>query len=205
MTVESGRGYVPAAELMPAEAEQEIGIIHVDASFSPVTRVRYQTEATRVGQKTNYDRLIIEVWTNGTVTPEMAMVEAGKILRKHLNPFVQYFDLGAELPSGPPAEQTSQADQELTGKLTMPIADLDLSVRASNCLQSAEVTTVGDLVSMTEADLLKVRSFGKTSLREIKRKLADIGLTLGLSVNLPESAASAQFDEDEVGVEDEEE
>ncbi|MFW6155238.1 MAG: DNA-directed RNA polymerase subunit alpha [Planctomycetota bacterium] len=205
MTVDSGRGYVPAAELMPEEAEQEIGVIHVDASFSPVTRVRYQTEATRVGQKTNYDRLILEVWTNGTVTPEMAMVEAGKILRKHLNPFVQYFDLGAELPSGPPAEQTSQADQELAEKLAMPIEDLDLSVRASNCLQSAEVNTVGDLVKMNEADLLKVRSFGKTSLREIKRKLADIGLTLGLNVNLPESAASVSYDDDEIGTEDEEE
>ncbi len=204
MTVDSGRGYVPAAELMPPEEEQEIGVIHVDASFSPVTRVRYQTEATRVGQKTNYDRLILEVWTNGTLTPEMAMVEAGKILRKHLNPFVQYFDLGAELPSGPPAEQTSQADQELNQKLSMPIAELDLSVRASNCLQSADVETVGDLVKMTEADLLKVRSFGKTSLREIKRKLADIGLTLGLNVNLSESPAPVAFGEDEIGTEDEE-
>jgi len=187
MEVDTGRGYVPAVELMPTEAEQEVSVIYVDASFSPVTRVRYETEATRVKQKTNYDRLILEVWTDGTVTPEMAMVEAGKILRKHLNPFVQYFDLGGELPTGAPSEQTSEVDQELNRKLAMAIGELELSVRASNCLSSASVATVGQLVQMSETDLLKVRSFGKTSLREIKRKLADIGLTLGMNVELPDS------------------
>ena len=186
MEVDTGRGYVPAVELMPTDAEQEVGLIYVDASYSPVTRVRYETEATRVGQKTNYDRLILEVWTDGTVTPEMAMAEAAKILRKHLNPFVQYFDLGGELPMGAPAEQPAEVNQELNQKLIMGVGDLDLSVRANNCLQSANVQTVGQLVRMNETDLLKVRSFGKTSLREIKRKLADIGLTLGMSVELPE-------------------
>ncbi len=97
MEVSTGRGYVAAEEMMPPDDEQEIGRIYVDASFSPVTRVRYSTEDTRVGQKTNYDRLVLEIWTNGTIMPEMALVEAGKILRKHLNPFVQYFDLGGEL------------------------------------------------------------------------------------------------------------
>ncbi len=197
MTVDSGRGYVAAVELAPADAEQDIGIIYVDASFSPVTRVRYETEATRVGQKTNYDRLILEVWTDGTVTPEMAVVESAKILRKHLNPFVQYFDLGSDLPIGVAPEPASEEDQELKEKLAMRISELDLSVRANNCLESAEVRTVGQLASMSESTLLKVRSFGKTSLREIKRKLADIGLTLGMNVNLPEMPEILGIDDDD--------
>ncbi|MHC4755157.1 MAG: DNA-directed RNA polymerase subunit alpha [Planctomycetota bacterium] len=187
MVVESGRGYLPASERIAEmdRFDQEIGVISVDAVFSPVTRVRYLTEDTRVGQKTNYDRLILEVWTNGTVMPETALVEAAKILRKHINPFIQYFELGEETVS----EQVTieeevveeQVNEELEKKLSIPIEELELSVRASNCLDSAKINTVGELVSMTESDLLKVRSFGKTSLREIKRKLADIGLTLGMT------------------------
>ena len=162
--------------------EQEIGRIHLDAVYSPVTRVRYTTENTRVGQRTNYDRLILEIWTNGTISPEMALVEAAKILRKHINPFVQYFELGEETVSGavPQEEPEKKVDEELEAKLNTPIQELELSVRASNCLESVKVETVRQLVQMTEADLLKIRSFGKTSLREIKRKLADIGLSLGM-------------------------
>jgi DNA-directed RNA polymerase subunit alpha len=185
MEVATGRGYIAAEELMPADGEEEVDRIYLDASFSPVTRVRYQTEDTRVGQKTNYDRLILEIWTNGTILPEMALVEAGKILRKHLNPFVQYFDLGGELPVGSQPEPVSDVSQDLTSKLGKPISELELSVRASNCLESAKVETVGQLARMTEADLLRVRSFGKTSLREVKRKLADIGLSLGMNVDVP--------------------
>jgi DNA-directed RNA polymerase subunit alpha len=184
MVVENGRGYVPVADRI-ADAdrfEQEIGRIHLDAVYSPVTRVRYTTENTRVGQRTNYDKLILEIWTNGTITPEMALVEAAKILRKHINPFVQYFELGEETVAGEvPAEEPEQkVDQELEAKLNTPIQELELSVRASNCLESVKVETVRQLVQMTDADLLKIRSFGKTSLREIKRKLADIGLSLGM-------------------------
>ena len=150
--------------------------------YSPVTRVRYTTENTRVGQRTNYDKLILEIWTNGTITPEMALVEAAKILRKHINPFVQYFELGEETVAGeaPKEEPKPPVDHELEAKLNTPIQELELSVRASNCLESVKVETVRQLVQMTEADLLKIRSFGKTSLREIKRKLADIGLSLGM-------------------------
>ena len=192
MQVNTGRGYMAAEELMPPDDEQEIGRIFLDASFSPVTRVRYSTEDTRVGQKTNYDRLILEIWTNGTIMPEMALVEAGKILRKHLNPFVEYFDLGGELPvSGGKAEVGVQVDQRLSDKLARPVADLELSVRANNCLETAQLHSVGQLVKMTEADLLRVRSFGKTSLREVKRKLADWGLSLGMNVDLPSSAEGA--------------
>jgi len=185
MIVENGRGYVPASERI-ADADrfdQEVGRVMLDAVYSPVTRVRYVTEDTRVGQRTNYDKLILEIWTNGTVSPEMALVESAKILRKYVNPFVQYFELGDETVTSSqiaevaPAEQA--VDEELAQKLNMPVQELELSVRASNCLESAKVETVGQLAKMTDADLLKIRSFGKTSLREVKRKLADIGLSLG--------------------------
>ncbi len=187
MVVENGRGYVPAAERIGTadRFDQEIGRIMLDAVYSPVTRVRYITEDTRVGQRTNYDRLILEIWTNGTIAPEMALVEAAKILRKHVNPFVQYFELGDEtVTSSQVAESPVQeraVDEELTQKLNVPIQELELSVRASNCLDSAKIETVGQLVKMTDADLLKIRSFGKTSLREVKRKLDDIGLALGMT------------------------
>ena len=187
MVVENGRGYVPASERIAAadRFDQEVGRIMLDAVYSPVTRVRYTTENTRVGQRTNYDKLILEIWTNGTITPEMALVEAAKILRKHVNPFIQYFELGEQTVAASEiieAEAQEQVvDEELTQKLAMPIQELELSVRASNCLESAKTETVGELVKMTEADLLKIRSFGKTSLREIRRKLADIGLSLGMT------------------------
>lgn len=187
MLVENGRGYVPAAERIAAtdRFDQELGRIMLDTVYSPVTRVRYTTEDTRVGQKTNYDKLILEIWTDGTVTPEMALVEAAKILRKHVNPFVQYFELGEETVAASEiveAEAEEPAvDEELAQKLAMSTQELELSVRANNCLESAKTDNIGELVRMTEADLLKIRSFGKTSLREIKRKLADIGLSLGMT------------------------
>jgi len=184
MVVENGRGYVPARERIAAadRSDQEIGLIMLDAIYSPVTRVRYLTEETRVGQRTNYDKLILEIWTNGTVTPEMALVEAAKIMRKHVNPFVQYFEMGEETVAGQLETVKEEViDEELINKLDMPIQELELSVRASNCLESAKVETVGQLAKMTDAELLKIRSFGKTSLREIKRKLADIGLSLGMT------------------------
>ncbi|HEX41930.1 MAG TPA: DNA-directed RNA polymerase subunit alpha [Phycisphaerales bacterium] len=184
MVVESGRGYVPASERIADSDrfDQEIGRILLDAVYSPVTRVRYSTEDTRVGQKTNYDKLIIEIWTNGTVSPEMALVEAAKILRKHVNPFVQYAELGDETVASRFSEAAEEEtlDEELVQKLNMPIQELELSVRASNCLDSAKIELVGQIASMEEGDLLKIRSFGKTSLREVKRKLADIGLSLGM-------------------------
>jgi DNA-directed RNA polymerase subunit alpha len=186
LRVAKGRGYVTAEENTP-EGDQEVGYIPVDSLFSPVVRVRYRTEDTRVGQRTNYDRLVLEIWTNGTVAPDMALVEAAKILRKHLNPFVEYFqpgeELGAEAPA--PAEEAVGAEEyisELERKLAMPIAQLELSVRASNCLESENIMTVGQLVRLSEEDLLAIRSFGKTSLREVKRKLADLGLSLGMDL-----------------------
>ncbi len=165
--------------------------------------MRYATEDARVGQKTDYDRLILELWTNGTLTPEMALVEASKILRKHLNPFVQYFELGSDVASDEALASMrdankAQMDPEVEQKLNMTIQELDLSVRANNCLESAKIQTVRDLVKKTDADLLKVRSFGKTSLREVKRKLADMGLSLGMDLDaVPSAAAVMPDDEDE--------
>jgi len=182
MIVEKGRGYRPADEMIDPDADQEIGRIYVDAAFSPVTRVRYRTEDTRVGQKTNYDRLILEIWSNGTITPEMAMVEAAKVLRKHLNPFVQYFELGEQVIETAAAEAERDLGAELQEKLRTPLEEMNLSVRANNCLEAAKIAYVGQLVQLTEADLLKIRSFGKTSLREIKQKLQEMGLGLGMTV-----------------------
>ncbi len=177
MVVENGRGYVPATEQTQT---QEIGIIPLDAAFSPVTRVRYEVDETRVGQKTNYDRLTLEIWTNGSVNPEMALVESAKILRKHLNPFIQYQELGPMVHAEARAVGGGGLDPATETKLAMSLAELDLSVRAMNCLESENITTVRDLVSRSESQLLDVRNFGETTLEEVKQKLADIGLRLGM-------------------------
>lgn len=182
MVVENGRGYVPSTE--HSTGDHEIGIIPIDAVFSPVTRVRYLVEETRVGQKTNYDRLTLEIWTNGSVHPEMALVEAAKILRKHLNPFVQYTELGARIHA-PARGGSSGGDAILESKLNMSIAELKLSVRATNCLESENVNTVRDLVQRTEDQLLEVRNFGETTLNEVKEKLSELGMHLGMRLNRP--------------------
>jgi len=184
MTVESGRGYRTAEE--NAGKEREIGVIPVDSSFSPVVRVKYDIEETRVGQRTNYDRLVMEIWTNGTVNPQMALVEAAKILRKHLNPFIQYAEPGPEVPLDEPIEIGAATgggvDHELERKLNMSLAELELSVRATNCLESEGITTVRDLVIRTDDELLEVRNFGETTLKEVKGKLQERNLHLGMKI-----------------------
>jgi DNA-directed RNA polymerase subunit alpha len=185
MVVENGRGYVSATE--QAEQVHEIGIIPIDAVFSPVTRVRYDVEETRVGQKTNYDKLTIEIWTDGSIGPEMAIVESAKILRKHLTPFVQYTHLGPQIHAAARGGQPV-GDTALESKLNMPLADLNLSVRASNCLESENIMTVRYLVIRTEDQLLEVRNFGETTLAEVQQKLRDLNLHLGMRV--PSAAAS---------------
>ena len=182
-TVQRGRGYLPATEQHKREEDQVLGEIAVDAIFSPVQRVRFRVEDTRVGQRTNYDRLVMDIWTNGTVSPDMAMVEAAKILRKHLNPFVQYDAVGgAIVPEGVVIENDKEL--EVFKQLSRPVTDLDLSVRASNCLEGGRIRYVHELVTKTENDLLELRAFGRTSLREVKKKLEDMGLGLGMP--LPE-------------------
>jgi DNA-directed RNA polymerase subunit alpha len=183
MRVENGRGYRMAEENV--EMEREIGVIPVDSSFSPVVRVKHEIEDTRVGQRTNYDRLVMEIWTNGTVSPQMALVEGAKILRKHLNPFIQYAEPGPEIGIGeeaPAGAGDGQIDQELERKLNMSLAELELSVRATNCLESESITTVRDLVMRSDEELLEVRNFGETTLREVKAKLAERGLSLGMKL-----------------------
>jgi DNA-directed RNA polymerase subunit alpha len=181
MTVENGRGYRTAEE--NAGKDREIGVIPLDASFSPVVRVRFSTEETRVGQRTNYERLILEVWTNGTITPQLAIVEAAKILRKHLNPFVEYTDLGPEVPAEEAAEPAGPVvDLELMRKLDMSLAELGLDVRCVNTLEAEGIRTVRDLVARTEDELLEVRNFGETTLKHVKSKLEEYGLHLGMKV-----------------------
>lgn len=183
MTVENGRGYRTADD--NAGKEREIGVIPVDSSFSPVVRVKYEIEETRVGQKTNYDKLVMEIWTNGTLTPQMALVEGAKILRKHLNPFIQFSEPGPEMPLDDRLEAVAAGegmDADMERKLNMSLAELELSVRATNCLESEGITTVRDLVIRNDDELLEVRNFGETTLREVKQKLAERGLSLGMKL-----------------------
>jgi DNA-directed RNA polymerase subunit alpha len=183
MTVENGRGYRTAEE--NAGKEREIGVIPVDSSFSPVVRVKYEIEDTRVGQKTNYDKLIMEIWTNGTIGPHLALVEGAKIMRKHLNPFIQYAEPGPEMAleeRGEAAVSTEAVDHDLERKLNMSLAELELSVRATNCLESEGITTVRDLVIRSDEELLEVRNFGETTLKEVKAKLQERGLHLGMKL-----------------------
>jgi DNA-directed RNA polymerase subunit alpha len=149
-----------------------------------VVRVKYDIEDTRVGQRTNYDKLVMEIWTNGTVSPQMAIVEGAKILRKHLNPFIQYAEPGPEMPieGGPELAPGEPIDHELERKLSMSLAELELSVRATNCLESEGITSVRDLVIRTDEELLEVRNFGETTLREVKNKLAERGMHLGMKL-----------------------
>jgi DNA-directed RNA polymerase subunit alpha len=182
MTVRRGRGYVPSEE--HEDLPQDIGVIPVDGLFSPVRRVNYKVEDTRVGRRTNYDRLILQVFTNGVVSPEMAMVEAAKVLRKHLNPFVDYFDLGRQLPFEEPTPIAEVKHLEMPqvpeSKLSMPISALDLSARASHCLETEDIKTVRDLLSKSEGDLLALRNFGQVTLQEVADKLAEHGLEVGM-------------------------
>jgi DNA-directed RNA polymerase subunit alpha len=183
MTVENGRGYRTADE--NSGKEREIGVIPVDSSFSPVVRVKYDIEETRVGQRTNYDKLVMEIWTNGTVGPHMALVEGAKILRKHLNPFIEYAEPGPEMALAEHADAAAHGesvDHDLERKLNMSLAELELSVRATNCLESEGITSVRDLVIRTDEELLEVRNFGETTLKEVKAKLQERGLHLGMKL-----------------------
>jgi len=177
LEVKVGRGFCPGeANKKP---DQPIGVIPIDSLFSPVRRVRYAVEETRVGQRTDYDKLILEIWTDGRLTPEDALVQASNILRHHLDPFCDYNkDLVVEFEAG----QTQMSEEQLKLKkiLNMSVNEIELSVRAANCLNNANITTVGQLAMKTEQEMLKYRNFGKKSLNEIKEKLAALGLTLGM-------------------------
>jgi DNA-directed RNA polymerase subunit alpha len=177
LEVKIGRGFCPAEE--NKKLEQSIGVIAIDSLFSPVRRVRYSVEDTRVGQRTDYDKLGIEVWTDGRITPEDAMVQSSNILRHHLDVFCDY-DKNMVIEFEEAEERVSVEQAKLRKVLNMSVNEIELSVRAANCLNNANITTVGQLAMKTEQEMLKYRNFGKKSLNEIKEKLSALGLSLGM-------------------------
>ncbi len=187
LEVKRGRGYVPAEK--HKREGQPIGMIPIDAAFSPVRRVNFAVEETRVGQVTDFDRLLLEIWTNGGMTPKDALLYASNILQRHLDLFVNY----GSLPDEPEDEVLPTVNEELQEKLKTPIAELELSVRSSNCLREAKIATIGELVEKSPQELLKYRNFGKKSLAEIDELLQSMGLSLknsGSEVATSESPAS---------------
>jgi DNA-directed RNA polymerase subunit alpha len=177
LEVKVGRGFLPGDE--NKKPNQPIGVIAIDSLFSPVTRVRYGVENARVGQRTDYDRLLLEVWTDGRISPDDALTQASAILQHHLDVFVGYDKNAVEFE-----EVVDKQDEEKTKLkklLNMSVNEIELSVRAANCLNNANITTVGQLAMKTEQEMLKYRNFGKKSLNEIKEKLAGLGLTLGMT------------------------
>ncbi len=175
LEVRVGRGFATGEE--NKRPDQSIGVIPIDSIFSPVKRVKYAVENTRVGQRTDYDKLILEVWTDGRLTPDEALLQASAILRHHLDVFVDYDENAVEFDETP--EAVSQENTRLKKLLNMSVNEIELSVRAANCLNNANITTVGQLAQKTEAEMLKYRNFGKKSLNEIKDKLQQLGLGLG--------------------------
>jgi len=176
MTCRRGRGYVPAdRNKVPG---QPIGTIPIDALFSPVKKVNYQVTNARVGQQTDYDKLTLEVWTDGSVEPADAVAYAAKIAKEQLTVFINFDE--TEEPT--PAELLPQAEEKLNENLFRSVDELELSVRSANCLQNANIKTIGELVQKTEAEMLKTKNFGRKSLKEIKEILAEMGLTLGMKL-----------------------
>ena len=177
--VKVGRGFCPGDE--NKKPDQAIGVIAIDSLFSPVTRVRYAVESARVGQRTDYDRLIIEIWTDGRISPDDALTQASAILQKHLDVFVGYDKNAIEFEEVVDKQDDEKA--KLKKMLNMSVNEIELSVRAANCLNNANITTVGQLALKSEAEMLKYRNFGKKSLNEIKEKLTGLGLSLGMNID----------------------
>jgi DNA-directed RNA polymerase subunit alpha len=176
LEVKVGRGFARGDE--NKHPDQPIGVIAIDSIFSPVTRVKYAVGNTRVGQRTDYDKLEIEIWTDGRVSPQEALVQASSILKKHFEPFYAYDENAVEFDETPQAQ--SQENQKMKKLLNMSVNEIELSVRAANCLNNANITTVGQLAEKSESEMLKYRNFGKKSLNEIKDKLTQLSLSLGM-------------------------
>jgi DNA-directed RNA polymerase subunit alpha len=177
LTVKIGRGFCPSDE--NKKPGQAIGVVAIDSLFSPVTRMRYAVEAARVGNRTDYDRLILEIWTDGRISPDDALTQASAIFQHHLDVFVGYDKNAVEFE-----EAVDKQDEEKTKMkklLNMSVNEIELSVRAANCLNNANITSVGQLAMKTEQEMLKYRNFGKKSLNEIKDKLQALGLSLGMN------------------------
>jgi DNA-directed RNA polymerase subunit alpha len=185
MSCRRGRGYVPAAA--NKLAGQPLGTIPIDSLFSPVRKVNYQVTNARVGQQTDYDRLSLEMWTDGSVTPQDAVAYASKIIKEQLTVFINFDETEEPMPVEAPKEEA-----KLNENLFRSVDELELSVRSANCLQQANIKTIGDLVQKTEAEMLKTKNFGRKSLKEIKEILAEMGLSLGMKLeNWPPKTAAA--------------
>ena len=174
LQIDFGRGYVPA------ETNEKyvdiVGTISLDAIFSPVLKVSYEIQPCRVGQRNDYDKLVLEIWTDGTIRPEDALAEAAKIAKEHFTVFVNFNE--NELLSD---DENDESDEMIKQLLATPISELELSVRASNCLKNANVSTIGELTMMTEDEISKTRNVGKKSLQEIQEKLLERNLRLGMT------------------------
>ena len=177
MVVKPGRGYVPAER--NKEEGLPIGVIAVDSVFSPVKRVNFQVENARVGRVTDYDKLALEIWTDGSVTPGDALSTAAGVMRDHLDIFIHPEEVGVTQAETQDEEQI----REVNKNLYRSVNELELSVRAANCLKNANIKTIADLVQKTEVEMLKTKNFGKKSLNEIKEILSEMGLNLGIRVD----------------------
>ncbi len=179
MEVSRGRGYVPADQNKKEDAP--VGTIATDSIFTPIVRINFRVENTRVGQRTDYDRLIFEIWTNGGISPKEALLYGANILQRHLDVFVSYGQLPEEEEE---EEEVTAEEKAVYEKLRLPISELELSVRSANCLKEANIDTIGELVRKSESELLGFRNFGKKSLTEINDLLKAMGLSLGMKVDM---------------------
>ncbi len=194
MKVKWGRGYVPAER--NKEEDEPIGTIPIDAVFSPIKKVNFTVTSARVGQRTDYDKLNLEVWTDGSVLPEDSIALAAKILKEHMNIFINFIEDAEE-----DLEEVEEQREELNENLLRPVSELELSVRSSNCLKNADIKYIGDLVQKTEIEMLKTKNFGRKSLNEIKEILNEMGLRFGMKLenwppeDLTESEEKKTFSE----------
>ena len=179
LEIKVGRGYVSGED--NKQPEQAIGVIAIDSLYSPVKLVKYSVENTRVGQMTDYDKLILEIWTDGRITPDECLKHSAAILKHHLDVFDKVSDDSVEFESE--QVEVSEEQNKLRKLLNMSVNEIELSVRAANCLNNANITTVGELAMKSEQEMLKYRNFGKKSLNEIKAKLEQLGLSLGMKID----------------------
>lgn len=177
LTVKMGSGYEPVSR---RETHKSIGVIHMDAFFSPVKKVNYTVSNARVGQRTDYQKLTMEIWTNGTILPENCLAYSAKILKQQLNTFINFDEELVEKMEEEEAAGISGTDE----KLFVPIDDVELSVRSVNCLKEADINYVGELIQKTQSSLLDIKNFGKTSLEEVKERLEEMGLELGMNIDV---------------------
>ena len=178
MVVEKNRGYVVAEDNF--KDDFEIGFIPLDSAHSPITRVNYKVEGARVGQSSDYDKLILEIWTNGSITPKDALAYSANLLKEQLSIFIHFESMPEDSPSG----ERDEESEKLRELLSRSVDELELSVRSHNCLKNANIRTIGELVQKTESEILKTKNFGRKSLNEIKEILQQMNLTLGMQIDL---------------------